>query len=166
MGKDIHVRVIIRDIKTDKWEEVKLYRPTKKTDKEAYRPVDFYPFRNSELFDILTGREDDYFPTTACYHEHLPSPLKEEIEDTIKNNEGFDFNDVNLADIKLYLMKHPKVRDYDYNSKNDEDFELNGWKDNPVKYFVELIERALDLYEPYWDWGSYSNVRIIYWFDW
>ena len=137
MGVDIHVRVIKRDPTTNLWEEIKLY---KLTSENKYEYVDLYPYRNSELFDILQHTD---FPGLVCHPEYLPEPLKQEIED-IQNDKEFSgyygFSDANLADIKLYLMKHPKVRDYDYESKDAEDFEVNGWKNNPVKFFVELKE--------------------------
>ena len=123
--------------------------------------VDIYPFRNSELFDILNENEDDDYIASSLSLTNLPKDLKEEIEKYQNTIGCFNFKEVNLADLKLYLYKTPKIRDWDY-----EDNHPKAWKDNPVKYFIERIEQYIDFADSWWDWGSpYSSVKILYWFD-
>ena len=162
MGVDIHLAIVKFDRNLNAYKEIKLY---KKDDKNNYVPIDLYPGRNSELFDYLSGREDD-FPVKPLYEKNLPEDLKNQI-DEYKNREYgcYDFCEANLADVKLYLKDNPKVRDYDYEGK-EEDFLINGYKENPIIDLVKRIEYVLDFDEFFWDYdGSFADVRIIYFFD-
>lgn len=155
MGVDIHTYIFKRNRKNNIWEQVKLF--TK--EEEKYKEVTVYPYRSYELFDILSEREDDAFTAFAVDTNVLPVDFQEKI----KNDTEFcyDFREVNLADLKLYLIKHPKVRDYDY-----EETSPNALKENPVTGFVERIEWYLDLADPTWDFCSPpSDIKIVYWFD-
>lgn len=161
MGADIHVRIIKRN-SNGKWESVKLYTKENKKIKK----INFYPFRNYELFDIITGKRNDNFPSSPIYMSDIPIDVLNEIKIAKKPEMCcYNFYEANLADLKLYINSNPKIRDYDYESKNDEDFEKNGWKDNPVIYFVKRIEDIIDIADPFWDFFPPSNVRILYWFD-
>ena len=65
----------------------------------------------------------------------------------------------------MYLKDNPKVRDYDYEGK-EEDFLINGYKENPIIDLVKRIEYVLDFDDFFWDYdGSFADVRIIYFFD-
>lgn len=158
MGRDIHVRIVKKDRETGKWNQIKIYRKEKK---RKFKIVDVYPFRNYELFEILNEKEDENYHADVICMSDLPIALKQEIE-KFKNIDGYyDFKEINLADLKLYLHHNPKVRDYDYEAEDPKAF-----KDNPVKYFIERIEQYLDFADPYWDvCRPPSDVRIIYWFD-
>lgn len=158
MGRDIHVRLIKKDRETGKWNQIKIYRKEKK---RKFSVVDIYPFRNYELFGILDEKEDEkYYVDTICVPD-LPIALKQEIEKFKNIGDCFDFREINLADLKLYLYRSPKIRDWDY-----EDTDPKAWKDNPVKYFIERIEQYLAFADPYWDVCTpASDIRIIYWFD-
>lgn len=159
MGRDIHVRIVKKDRETNTWKHVKLYHK----EKRKFKVIDVYPFRNYELFDILDEKDenDEHFFAPPIVTDNLPIALKNEIE-TAKQSFGFyGFREINLADLKLYLNKVPKIRDYDY-----EDDDPKAWKDNPVKYFIEKIEQYIEFAVPYWDFYSIdSDIRIIYWFD-
>ena len=155
MGADIHIRIIKRDHDTDTWKQIKLYRKEKK----KFKVIDPYPFRNSELFDILNEREDDNYQAYPISLAHLPVALKKEIEKYQETQGYYDFKEINLADLKLYLRQVPKVRNWDY-----DDDHPKAWKDNPVKYFIERIESYIDFTEEDWAIPS-SDIRILYWFD-
>lgn len=163
MGRDIHVRLVEKNFsmihKTNIWEEVKLYEKSK--DGERYILIDIFPYRNYELFDILSGtRDSDNFHSLPIRTEDLPKELTDEIT-SCRNSIGYySFAEINLADLKLYLMQYPKTRDYDY----DED-DPKAYKDNPVKFFIERIEQYLDFSDPFWDFGPASDIRVLYWFD-
>lgn len=158
MGVDISVYIAKRNRKTNTWEHIKLYKKNGK----KFKLVDIYPFRNYELFDILSGKDDDKFPDYPIVTKDLPTFLRQEVK-RCKNALGYyNFKEVNLADLKLYLKEVPKVRDYDF-----DDDDPNAWTDNPVKNFIERIEQYLDFADPYWDFGNNpaSDVKILYWFD-
>ena len=161
MGRDIHVRLVQFNHKTNQYEEVVLYR---KNQQNKIVPVYAYDSRNYELFDILDGTDDNYFPYTPVNTENLPSELKKEIEECQQTDGYYNFYETNLADVKIYLYDHSKVRDYDWHDENT--FEKEGWKDNPAKNFIECIERYIGIADVWWFGAQFdSNIRIIYWFD-
>lgn len=160
MGKDIHVQVFKKNRSSNTWEQIILYQK----EKEKYNKINIYPYRNYELFGILNEEgEDDDFPCYSICTADLPEYFQNEINKFFKIPGCYGFHEINLADVKLYLLQHPKVRDYDYEG---EDFEKNGWKDNPVSSFLKRIYSILDLYDPFWNFSApLSDIRIIYWFD-
>jgi hypothetical protein len=96
--------------------------------------------------------------------ENLPDNLKQEIEECKKTSGYYDFYETNLADMKLYLYNHPKVRDYDW--EDEETFNEKGWKDNPIKSFIEKIETYINVADMWWLGSSLdSDIRVLYWFD-
>lgn len=163
MGRDIHLHLVKFNRKENRYEEVKLYRKSKDG---TYYVVDLFPGRDGELFDILNGNEDDYFPCRPIHVENLPSSLAEEIKKDINTFGYYDFKEANLADIKIYLKEHPKVRDWDYECEgNQEKWEKKAWKENPVKSLVRRIDYFIDFFDEYnWEYSD-SDVRLIYWFD-
>lgn len=161
MGRDIHVKIVKRNQETDKWEQIKLYRK----EKRKFKVISVYPARNYELFDILNENEDENYNAYPLSLTNLPQNLKKEIEEC-KNTSGYyGFKEISLADLKLYLHKTPKVINWDCES-DDPKNDPNGWKDNPVKYFIERIEQYITFLDPYWYFTtSPSNIKILYWFD-
>lgn len=156
MSKDIHVRIIKRNRQDGAWKQIKLFYK----DKDNIKPVDIYPYRNYELFDILSGNEDDSFPYSTIVKNDLPYTLIKEIDKYRSALGYYNFSEINLADLKLYLQNSPKIRDYDY-----EDTDPKAWKNNPIKNFIERIEYYLDFADPYWSLDPYSDIKIIYWFN-
>lgn len=157
MGRDIHVRIIKRDPITDKWKQIKIY----KKEKRKFKVIDVYPFRSYELFDIINEKEDEKYNAYPITLTNLPDNLKKEITE-YKNTCGYyGFREITLADLKLYLYRVPKVRNWDY-----EENDPNAWKDNPVKFFIEAIEQYIEFFDPWLDMDtSPSNIKILYWFD-
>lgn len=155
MGIDIHVRIVKKNHETNTWEHIKLYKKYNK----KFKRVDIYPFRDYELFDILTF--DKGFSPHSIVIQDLPFSLRQEIKRCQNTFGYYNFKEINLADLKLYLNKKPKIRDYD----NDED--PTALKDNPVKFFIEKIEQYIDFADPFWDLDgtSASDIKILYWFD-
>ena len=157
MGCDIHVRIVKKDRETNTWKYIKLYYK----EKRKFKVVNIYPFRHYELFDILDEKEDDKYFASSIITDDLPIALKNEIKTAKESFGSYGFREINLADLKLYLHKVPKVRDYDY-----EEDDPKAWKDNPVKYFIEKIEQYIDFAATYLDFYYIdSDIRIIYRFD-
>ena len=155
MGKDIHVKVLEKNEGVRK--EIKLYS---KNDKGEFYPIDFYPFRNYELFDIL----DKSVPFSSIEMETLPEDLKKEIEDF---DYGFNFKETTLADLKIYFYNHPKIESWDDGEDGEEEIDGKKLKDNPIKDFIERIENYCDIADSFvWNYLRIaSKIRIIYWFD-
>lgn len=159
MGVDIHLHLIKFNYETGKYDEVKLY---KKDNKTGFEAIPIYCGRDYELFNILKGHEDD-FPCKSIYENNLPEELIKEINKD-KTDYCYGFLEANLADIKLYLKNHPRVRDYDW--EDEETFDKEEWKDNPVKHLIDLIEYSINFWDDRWGWyPQNSDVRLIYWFD-
>ena len=160
MGTDIHVYILRKD-KDNLWKTVKIYRKEKRN---KFTYISPYTSRNYELFDILNGKDTkDYFPFVPINEKELPQDLKNRYLKA-KNTVGyFDFNEVNLADLKLYLYSHPKLRDYDYEGEN---FDEEGWKENPIHDFIKTIENYIFLSDSFdFEICPDSYFKIVYWFD-
>lgn len=154
MGRDIYIRIVYQDPE-EGWREIKLY--TKKNNE--IKEIDPYPYRNHELFDLLSEEED--FPSRLIYKKNLPKSIVNEIEEFEKDFIN-KFYEVNLADLKIYIKNHPTIVDYE---AEWEDIDKKKYKENPIIPFINIIEQYIDFAEPFWDWNCvYSNVRIIYWF--
>lgn len=161
MGRDIHFRIIKFNRKKNAYEEVQLYRK----EDGSYHNVYFYTGRDYELFDILNGNEDDCFPCRSIYMENLPASIRKEIDECRNISGYYGFYEANLAEIRLYLKNHPKVRDWDYQYEDDEKWDKEAWKDNPVASLVKRIDYFIDFFDEYnWEYSD-SDVRLIYWFD-
>lgn len=156
MGKDIHVRILQKNRNNNTWERVSLFHK----EKDEIKIIDVYPFRDYELFDILSENEEDGYNADNIIIDDLPLDIKQEIEEYKNNSYGYNFKEITLADLKLYLHQMPKIRDWDYEEDNP-----NAWKDNPVKDFIDRITQYLNFVDPYWNFNLLSNIRIVYWFD-
>lgn len=153
MGRDIHVNILIKT-KNEGWKDVVLYKPDKKG---SFIPIEIYPYRNYELFDILNKTTDVFFPATLIKRDELPQQLKTQLEEE-QNDYGFyGFFEANLADIKLYYIDNPIVEDYD---KND-----GSIKDHPIKDFIDTIYNYVNIWADGFMDFFYSDIKIIYRFD-
>ena len=152
MGIDIHVRIVKKDRKENVWKQVQIY----KKEADEFKIIDIYPFRDSNLFEILDESEDDTYRAYDIITDDLPPALKKEIEEWQADGYGYGFKEINLADLKLYLYEVPLV-----NSDDDP----KAWKSNPVKDFIKRIENYIDFAESGWNYSPDSDIRIIYWFD-
>ena len=150
MGKDIHVAIAIRNTETGHYDKVEIFN--KKGDKYLY--IKPYDARNHELFELL---EEDV-PFSRLHTAFLEPSFAEEIDKKRDIIGYFGFKEINLADLKNYLILNPTIPDYD----NDDAEELT-YKTNPIKFFIEQIEYYIEFagYEFY----SPSDIYILYWFD-
>ena len=58
MGRDIHVKILKKNKKLELWEPVVLY----KKENGEFKEINFFAYRDQELFDILLGDNDILFP--------------------------------------------------------------------------------------------------------
>lgn len=149
MGKDIHVVIAMRNTEIGHYDKVEIFNKKK----DEYVSISPYNIRNHELFELL---ETD-IPWNKLHTTFLEPSFAKEIQE-IKNTIGyFNFKEINLADLRNYLMCNPTVLDYDNNG--DEIIE----KTSPLKFFIERIEYYIEFagYEYYHP----SDIYILYWFD-
>lgn len=140
MGEDIHVHILKRKRNTNKWKEVILYG---KNEKESTNVINLYPFRNYELFETLKGNMDNSYKAYPIEEHNLPESLKEEYKEDCKYCYGF--KEINFAELKLYVIKHPV--------------------EEQIKYFYERIKWYLDFADENFDFTPLSDYKILYWFD-
>jgi len=149
MSTDIHTRIAIYNPDKNIWEEIKLY-----THSEDFPIARFFSGKNYTLFDILDGSGGNLDPLPIRL-ESLDPSFKEEIKREMEAIGTYGFHEVNLADLKLFLAKNPKVED-----PNSERFLLI---ENPVKRFIDLAETYV--YFANYEWTHPSEIKILYWFD-
>lgn len=148
MGADIHVKIIKFSSTENKWKPVKLFTHIKDT----WDEIPVYDARNYELFDVLTETD---FPRTSINMDTLPLDLAAEIEENQQEVGTYSFLEVNLADAIIYLHNHLTI----LNDKEEE-------KPSPLKFFLDIIYNYIDFFDPLWNCSAtYSQIRIIYWFD-
>ena len=151
MGIDIHVRVIYYNRTNKEWREPKLYLGSEE-DPTVFDRVRPYTYRNYELFNTLSNI------SLPIEDNNLPKDLKKEIDDCRNAVGYYGFSEINLADLELYCIKNPTVRDYDSEDST-------AIKENPVIEFKLKIFEYLKMVFPFDDFQTLSFVRIIFWFD-
>ena len=155
MGVDIHVRILKYD--DGEWKPVWLY---KKNKDDVFVKVQPYNYRNYELFEILQGESEyDDIANRWIDEKSLPAETKEEIEHC--KDWCYGFNEINLADLRVYYLKHPLVKDYDVEWEND----IPVLKTNPIGHFIDDIVNYVDFEDDFTLIHGDSCVKIIYWFD-
>ena len=183
MGRDIHVRIAKYDDNTNKYTEVCLYRLRNKYEKinydnegnkieitDPYIRASCYSGRNSEMFEgMKDGDEADGYGDFPWYPVRLNSleeSFKEDIEKKMNTSGYYDFYEISLPEMALYLEKHPKVTDYDVSDREwDNYWDKKGpkpEKTNPIKYLFENICSYIDLAEYFYSMGDY---KVIFYFD-
>lgn len=153
MGVDIHVRIIYH-VGEGEWKEAALYRKLYRKEKDEFEKIYAYKRRDYELFDLLSHHD---LPIAPIQTYNISTDLIKEIEEA-KTSYNYGFSEMNLADLKLYLINNPTVSDFD---SEDE----NALKPNPVLDFVCAIESYLGLAAGFMAPFHPSEVRILYWFD-
>ena len=190
MGMDIHVRLTRYDEKTNFYKELKLYKPgeeyhydekgNKIIDNPDFEVIHIFDGRNSEMFDgMKEGDENDgygHFPWVPIKLNSLEPELRKDIEDKMgkesKEHTGyFDFYEISLADMLIYLAKHKKVADYDASEKAwDKYFAEEGpkpEKTNPIQdLYREICNYAAFADGWEWDFQPLSTYKVLFYFDW
>ena len=175
MGMDLTVRILKYNEETNFYEELKLFRQANKYDYSSDSglvKVEVYPGRNSEMFEgMRDGDRIDgygYFPWTRIKLNSLEPELRKEIEE-LQNTEGyFDFKEISFAEMELYLLTHPTVVDYDSDKWDDwKNTDPKPQMENPIKSNIyERILSYISLAENcYMDFTSFSDYKIIFYFD-
>ena len=178
---DIHVRIAKYNKETNFYDELVLYKPgeeyhydeegNKIIDNPDFKKVHIYTGRDSEMFDGMKhGDEvDGYgeFPWVPVRLNSLEPSLRADIEDKI-SKEGhytgyFDFYELSLADMKLYLHDHPTVADYYVTVEEDEP---TPQKDNPIQALYEDIYNYASIADDMIMWENLSSYKVIFYFDW
>ena len=171
MGVDITVRVFKYDDKENHYKELKLYRPgveyhyTEKGEKIIDNPdferVPVYDGRNSEMFDGMKDGDSvdgyGYFPSSSIKLNALEESAREEIEKKMNTAGYYDFSEINLAEMRVYLLEHPTVVEKGYKPQ----------KENPIQDLFKSI-CAFCSFADNWDWSfaPLSAYKVVYYFNW
>lgn len=181
MGVDIHIRLLKYDEKNNFYKELALYRPgesyyfNEKGEKiiinPDYEKIYIYEGkRNSEMFDGMKNGDnvDGYgvFPMTSIKINSLEPTLKEEIEKKKTTVGYYDFFEINLAEMNAYILKHPKVTDYDVEWPEEVNETNKPKKENPIiSLFYEICSYAAFADSWHWDVSVLSDYKILIYFD-
>ena len=182
MGMDIHLRLVKYDEKDNIFKEVELLRQRVSYEKyyydekgnkhdiaNPYIRASIYEGRNSEMFDGMKHGDDidgfGCFPMTSIKYSSLDKKLVKELESKANESFYFDFSEINLADMKNYLLEHDEVVDYE--ADVDWDAGEKAYKKNPIWI---LFENACDYLKfadgDDWNWKPLSDYKLIIYFDW
>lgn len=174
MGMDLHIRIAKYNKETNLYDELVLYRPgetyhytetgEKVIDDPNYERVLIYDGRDSEMFSgMKEGDETDGygdFPWTPIALSSLEPKLRKNIEEYMGSTGFFDFYELTLADMKLYILDHPYVTDYD--SEEEEKKKVNPI----VALFADICKYASLVDSWNWNFTPLSNYKVIFYFDW
>lgn len=184
MGKDIHIRIAKYNDKTNKYEELCLYRPRHSYEQfyyddegnktevpDPYIRASCYSGRNYEMFDgMKDGNENDGYGDFPWYPVRLNSledSFKADIEEKMNKGYYYDFYEISLPEIAYYLEKHPKVADYDAEDKDwDKYWDGKGpkpEKTNPIQHLYDNIFYYIE----FADFCVYNlnDYKVIFYFD-
>lgn len=188
MGADIHVRVYKYNRSTNFYDEIKIYRKRKPGDrsfekfdpetgetipwKDDYRPVYIDVGRDSEMFDgMKSGDEKDgygNFPMTTLTLESFNPEARAKLEELKRTQGYYDFFEISLAEMKLYIMEHPFVADYDAEWE-DEDFKKPlkdaPHKNNPIASLFLDIYSYIYIAENCWMDDPLSFYKVVFYWD-
>lgn len=129
-------------------------------------PAELFPYNGChELFAIVEERAEDA-PNMQGIHNNLPKDVSKEIKEMWEKTFDEEYNLPSAihwftyADMYIYLLKNPKVRDYDVFSEEGQPIPL---KDNPLTALKERVDAFMEVVDG-WDWqDAYSLIRIVYW---
>lgn len=181
MGMDMHVRLAKYDEKSNLYKELVLYKPgeeyhydeegNKIVDNPVFEKVHIYNGRDYEMFDGMKDGDnsDGYgnFPWINVQLNSLDKNLAEHI-DYLQHQFGyFDFRELSLADMKVYLNDHPTVVDYEADEwENWKVGDPKPQKVNPIKYLYEDICNYAKFADDWsWDYVPLSHYKVIFYFD-
>jgi len=157
------------DHKTGAWEKLDIFVRDKFG---KFTAVEVWPWNGThELFAILKNESDPYF---EAVHSGLPINCSDEVQREFEAC-CFEVNEFssyvpevrwfNLADAELYIMKNPKV--LDYNETDDiGDEALKVYMENPVKSLINRVIQFTDVHDEFWRcFMSESDFRVIFWLE-
>ena len=175
MGASPFFYVEMFNPKTGNWDKIDVYR---KDEKGEFIECSLWPWNGThELFSILGLENSSDSPTIDEVHFGLPIHVSEEMKKEYEAHIWESYKPeaiwINLADMKLYLNRHPKVKDYEAMVERYEEDESDWneytpiYMDNPMKTFIDRVESFLEIWDDFWKFNhGYSDVRVICWLEW
>ena len=185
MGVDIHIKLYKYNKETNLYEKLALYKTRAK---ESYRynekgeivetfPVGSYEEiyidvgRDREMFDGLCNLDEDnygIFPSTYVAYNSFEEKAVKELKEEEESFGCYDFSEVSLADIGVYLSQYPTVIDYeslDWDSWDELKEEEKPRKTNRIKYFYEEICKYAHFADWEFEYSPLSRYKIVFYFD-
>ena len=150
---------------TGAWELVAPY--VWNDDKTELVQADLWPYNGThDLFSILTG-EHNLFPEFDSIRRGMPVDACGEIKEVYSKYEKDSNGDCwwqpqvfyfTHAEMIIYLLKNPQVKDYDTIDDGG-----GAMTDNPLKELKDRVDMFLEIADPFWFGRYYSDVRIVFW---
>lgn len=180
MGCDMFVRVLKYDEKSNYYTELQLFKPgetyhytekgEKIVDDPDYEKVSVYSGRDTEMFDGMKDGDNvdgyGYFPWSACKVNSYDPVFKKEIEKKQGTQGYYDFYEINLAEMKAYVLEHPTVVDYDVEWDDKKEGFEKPQKDNPITELYERICSFISFADWMWNYNSLSDYKVVFYFNW
>lgn len=134
-------------------------------------PAELFPYNgNHEMFSIVEETSGN-FPHMMGIHYNLPENVCPEIKAEVENftMEEFELTPnvrwFTYADMLIYLLKHPTVKNWDYDPHSEDPEERLLTKENPLTALKERVDAFMEVMDG-WNWQEdYSLIRIVYWID-
>ena len=152
----------VYDSKLDKWLYVDPlvwnYDHTKRI------PADLWPYNGAhEMFDILGVDRGLCSCDFGAVRTGLPPGCNEEIAKVFVDTGNYSCPKAHwftYADMEIYLLKNPTVKDYDFEPDDDNKFPQ---KDNPLKMLKDRIDAFLEVWDTYGVYSQYrSDIRVVF----
>lgn len=152
---------------TGKYERLHLYgKPNEFHKDEKYQDIDFWSFNGThDVFSLLgTTSKSDTYETINGIGYGNPGNLSEEVQKILESFEDESVFEkvryITLADLKIEIMTHPKVIDWEEEWENEE----YKYKDNPLIGFYDRAKSFVNwAVENTWEEYTLSEIRIVYW---
>ena len=187
MGVHIHIKMYKYNSDTNLYDEIKLYRHRKPNEiyeyydengegipyKDDYCPIRIFEGQNYEMFDgMKDGSPDDgygNFPMTKVTLNSFSPEAKATLEKYMGYEGVYDFREISLAEMKLYVITHPTVLDYDSPAWDDDTyskpFKEKPQKDNPIKGMYRDIFNYIYISEECCMYEPLSHYKVVFYWD-
>ena len=173
MGRDIHIRITKYNERDNLYHEIALYREPRCYDDDEdivnqYVKVCPYSGRDYEMFEgMAAGDEIDgygIFPWSSIKFNSYEEAFRNEIFNKTQILGYYDFHEISLAEMKVYVLENPFVVDYD---ADESEFDDGGrpMKINPISDLYDDIFTYIKFCEDDDFMESLGYYKIVFYFD-
>lgn len=131
--------------------------------------ADLFPYNGChDMFSIVEDEANGIYPEMKGITYGIPDDACPEIKAEYEK-----YNDYNTkptvrwftyADLYIYLLEHPKVKNYDrWDCDGNEDESEPEETDSPLFTLKKRVDTFLEVTNDFGIYDSYSLIRIVYW---